>query len=98
VSHTVAETKQFKTAIRLIDEQNSADPTLVEEKGALTPRELLNARRLTDWVTRLAPDASEALHLAARSQHICRWQKPRSEIFTRKNPANCSNRPVTPRP
>ncbi len=41
------------------------------------PRELLYAQRLTGWVLRLAPDASEALRLAARCQHICRWQSPR---------------------
>jgi hypothetical protein len=33
---------------------------------------------LTDWVLRLCPSASEALGLAARCQHICRWQIPRT--------------------
>jgi hypothetical protein len=30
-------------------------------------------------VLRLCPDASEALRLAARCQHLCRWQIPRSD-------------------
>ena len=36
------------------------------------------AERLTGWVLKLRPDASEALRLAARCQHICRWQSPRA--------------------
>jgi hypothetical protein len=38
---------------------------------------LVYAQWLTDWVLRLCPNASEALRLAARSQHICRWTIPR---------------------
>lgn len=34
---------------------------------------------MTAWLTKLYPDASEALHLAARAQHIRRWERPRSE-------------------
>jgi len=41
------------------------------------PRELLYARRLSDWVLKLCPEASEELQLAARCQHICRWTIPR---------------------
>jgi len=32
---------------------------------------------MTDWLNRLAPDASEPLQLAARCQHIRRWEIPR---------------------
>ena len=42
------------------------------------PRELVHAERLSAWVGRLAPDASEALSLAARCQHIRRWEIPRT--------------------
>lgn len=45
--------------------------------GAMQPRELLNAQRLSNWVMRLAPDASEVLRLASRCQHLCRWMIPR---------------------
>lgn len=65
--------ERFKAAIRRFDEENAADPNL--ENGQ--PRELLYAQRLTDWVNKLCPDASESLRLAARCQHICRWQSPR---------------------
>ncbi len=66
-------TEHFAAAIRRIDEENSRDPN--RENGR--PRELLYSERLTDWVLKLAPNASEPLRLAARCQHICRWQSPR---------------------
>src|SRR5258708_21957063 len=36
--------------------------------------------RLAAWVTRLAPDASEPLRLAAACQHIGRWTLPRTSF------------------
>ncbi len=65
--------EKFDDAIRRIDEENSRDPR--QEAGQ--PLELLYSRRLTDWVLKLRPDASEPLRLAARCQHICRWESPR---------------------
>jgi hypothetical protein len=65
--------KKFAAAIARFDAENSRDPN--PEDGR--PRELLYAERLTAWVLRLSPDAGEALRLAARCQHICRWQSPR---------------------
>ena len=65
--------EKFASAIKRFDEENSRDPN--QEDGS--PRELLYAERLTGWVLKLSPAASEALQLAARCQHICRWQSPR---------------------
>lgn len=65
---------QFDAAIRRFDEENGRDPN--KENGQA--RELLYAQRLTEWVLRLCPDASEALRLAARCQHLCRWEIPRA--------------------
>lgn len=67
----------FQAAIEKFDAENARDPNSEVADGAPQPRELLYARRLTAWVLRLAPDASEALLLAARCQHICRWMIPR---------------------
>jgi hypothetical protein len=64
---------RFEAALRRFDEENSRDPN--REDGQ--PRELLYAQRLTGWVLRLCPEASEELRLAARCQHICRWAIPR---------------------
>lgn len=69
---------RFAEAIRRFDEENSRDPHREDAGGEEHPRELLYAKRLTDWVKRLAPEASETLLLAARSQHLCRWEIPRS--------------------
>jgi Domain of unknown function (DUF4202) len=71
-----SETEQFSAAIREFDAANAEDPTLSDG----VPAELLYARRMTEWLDRLYPDASEALHLAARSQHIRRWVIPRSNF------------------
>jgi hypothetical protein len=66
-------TEKFQAAIKRFDEENSRDPNFENSQ----PRELLYAQRLTDWVLKLCPAASEILLLAARCQHICRWQSPR---------------------
>lgn len=68
----------FETAARHFDDENSRDPNKVLIGGAMQPRELVHARWLTAWVLRLRPDASEALRLAARCQHLCRWEIPRN--------------------
>lgn len=65
--------EKFNAAIRRFDEENARDPH--QENGQ--PRELLYAQRLTNWVLKLSPAPSEPLQLAARCQHICRWQSPR---------------------
>lgn len=69
---------KFEAALRRFDEENSRDPHHETTGGVSQPRELLYAMRLTDWILRLAPDASEALRLAARCQHIRRWEIPRA--------------------
>jgi hypothetical protein len=71
---------RFEKAISRFDEENSADPNRELVNGLTVPRELAHARWLSDWVLKLDPNASEALRLAARCQHICRWRIPRSEF------------------
>ncbi|ERR1700730_9732220 len=69
---------RFQQVFKRFDDENAGDPNLVSIAGTAQPRELFYAQRLTEWVLRLCPDASEALQLAARSQHICRWMIPRN--------------------
>ncbi len=73
-----ADAGRFDAALRRFDGENARDPNFETADGTTHPRELLYARRLTDWVLRLCPNASEELRLAARCQHICRWEIPRS--------------------
>jgi len=69
------DTDKLRTAVAAFDAANAEDPAHI----AGVPSELLYARRMTDWLNRLYPDAGETLHLAARSQHIRRWMVPRSK-------------------
>ncbi len=69
---------RFQAAIEQIDLANASDPNLVSEGGKPVPAELLYGRRMTGWLDRLYPAASEALKLATRAQHIRRWEIPRS--------------------
>lgn len=69
----------LQNAIARFDAENARDPNVELDGATPCPRELLYARRLTDWVLKLAPDASEPLRLAARCQHLCRWMIPREE-------------------
>ncbi len=48
--------------------------------GVERPKELVYALRLTERLNHYEPEASEALQLAVRSQHIARWRIPRSEF------------------
>jgi hypothetical protein len=73
-----ADPARFAAAIRRFDEENSCDPNHETVNGSAQPRELIYAQWLTDWVLQLCPDASEVLRLAARCQHLCRWQIPRN--------------------
>jgi hypothetical protein len=69
---------RFAAAIVRIDAANAADPIQETFQGRQQPKELLYSQRMTDWLNRLEPNASEALQLAARGQHICRWTIPRN--------------------
>ncbi len=69
--------ERFNTAIARFDAANAADPTTEVFQGVIHPKELLYAQRMTTWLDKLAPDASEALRLAVRCQHIQRWSIPR---------------------
>lgn len=63
----------FTRAIALIDAANSEDPR--QEDGE--PKELLYAKRMSGMLARFAPEASEAVRLAVRAQHVRRWTVPR---------------------
>lgn len=68
---------RFQQAIQKIDQENQQDPNTEPSNGQELPKELLYSQRMTDWLMKFKPNASEALQLAARSQHICRWTIPR---------------------
>jgi hypothetical protein len=71
---------RFIAALARFDAENSKDPKTVVCEEVAQPHELVYSRWLTDWVLRLAPEASEPLRLAARCQHLCRWEIPRDSF------------------
>ena len=73
----VSNDARFQQAMDKFDAANAQDPNKEIFEGRAYPKELLYARRMTAMLEQFAPDASEAVKLAARSQHICRWQSPR---------------------
>jgi hypothetical protein len=71
-------TDRFRAAIQRFDTANAADPNREPDAAGIEqPRELLYAQRMTEMLDRFAPEASEAVRLAVRSQHIRRWEIPR---------------------
>ena len=68
---------RLRAAFARFDAANAEDPNREDVGGAAQPRELVYARRMTETLERFAPDASEAVRLAARCQHIRRWTVPR---------------------
>ena len=76
----IADRARFEAAIAAIDAANADDPATVEVAGAARPKEQTHAEMMTRWVQQLAPDASEALLLAARAHHLRRWMVPRGSF------------------
>jgi hypothetical protein len=72
------EDTRYQETIAAFDALNGQDPHTVEVDEQSMPKELHDALAMTRWVEALYPKASEAVHLAARCQHLCRWEVPRS--------------------
>lgn len=68
-----------QAAIAAFDKANSEDPNQEVFNGKEYSKELLYAQRMTEMQERYAPEASEAVTLACRAQHIQRWKSPRSD-------------------
>jgi hypothetical protein len=71
--------EQLELALAKIDEANALDPNR-EQEGTEQPAALLYGRRMSAWLDRLRPDAPDELKIAARGQHIRRWEIPRSDF------------------
>ena len=78
------QSEKFKKAIQLFDEANSLDPNKEIFEGKEFPKEVLYAIRMTAQLNKFAPDADEALQLAVRCQHICRWESSRENYEMNK--------------
>lgn len=68
---------RLEEALRLIDEANAEDPSSELVDGLPVPKELLYGQRMSAQLASFAPHAAETVRLAARAQHIRRWEVPR---------------------
>ncbi|MCB0036630.1 MAG: DUF4202 domain-containing protein [Anaerolineales bacterium] len=65
-------------AIAKIDAANAADPNMMDDNGRSRPVALVHAEKRTAYIHQLTDhDPSEALLIAARAQHLRRWEIPR---------------------
>jgi hypothetical protein len=64
-------------AFRRFDEANAQDPNQELVNGQPLPKELVYGRRMSARLEAFAPEAPETVKLAARAQHIRRWEVPR---------------------
>src|SRR5690606_29623913 len=70
---------KLELALNKFDEYNKTDPNIFVWNGESFPQEYFLSLALHNWVLKLAPEASEELLLASRSQHIGRWESSRSK-------------------
>ncbi len=70
--------EMLNRAIAQIDAVLTEDPNLMEVNGRFYPTATIHAQKRSEWIMKLMGDAaSEALQIAARAQHIRRWEIPR---------------------
>ncbi len=68
----------MEAALNRFDEANAEDPIIETVDGEEVPKELVYGHRMSARLERFAPDAPETVQLAARAQHIRRWEVPRA--------------------
>lgn len=69
---------RFQKAMQLIDAANAKDPNTEMVADTLIAKELLYSNRMLARLMNFAPNASEELQIAAKAQHICRWEIARN--------------------
>ncbi len=67
----------FQNASAWIDAENAQDPNSDIYQSKTYPKELLYSNRMYERLMDFHPNASEAVQIAAKAQHICRWKMPR---------------------
>ena len=67
----------YLVALKLIDEAHTLDPKKVEVNGRKIPYELHYSEKMSSYLEKCNPNASNVLRLAIRAQHLRRWEIPR---------------------
>jgi hypothetical protein len=63
-----------------VDRANGEDPNRIDFDGGQWPLAELQGLRATHWLERLAPDAADAVWIAARAHHLRRWTVARLDF------------------
>lgn len=79
---------RFAAVIAAIDAANADDPRTTVVNGEQRPYEIVYAERMTERLGAMYPDAGEVLRIAARAQHIRRWDIPRDRYEVGRNGYN----------
>ncbi|KAJ5809862.1 uncharacterized protein N7503_002080 [Penicillium pulvis] len=69
---------KYDRALERIDLAHKDDPNTIEVNNETLPYELHYAQKMTKYLERLNPTASDLLRLAIRAQHLRRWETPRA--------------------
>jgi hypothetical protein len=67
-------TTPFQNASAWIDAENAQDPNHEIHQSKTHPKELLYSSRMYERLMDFYPNASEAVQIASKAQHICRWK------------------------
>ena len=70
--------ERLAKAYARIDALNAEDTDTETVDGVARPKAVLYGERMTAVLASLEPDASEALRIAVRGQHVARFRRPRS--------------------
>lgn len=73
------DTQRLENTLSAFDTANLQDPNTEIVDGKTVAKEWIYGQRMSAQLAKFRAEASEALQLAARSQHICRWKIPRSD-------------------
>lgn len=68
---------KLRRAYEAFDAYNAKDPNQETYNGTTYPKEVLYAMRMTERLSLYSPSAPDYVLLAARCQHIGRWEIPR---------------------
>ncbi|MFY0687884.1 MAG: DUF4202 domain-containing protein [Cyclobacteriaceae bacterium] len=76
---------KLQSALDAIDAINQQDPNIERDNGQAVPKEILYSRRMTEMLLKYEESPTEELQIAARGQHIKRWDIPRKDFPMDRN-------------
>jgi len=80
--------ERYRAIIADIDAANADDPRTITVDGATRPYEIVYSERMTERLAAMYPEASEVLRIAARGQHLRRFDIPRAQFAQGRNGYN----------